>query len=155
MRPVPAASYTGIIVIAGEALPVHGRNSSALPVPCIFPKIWDSGMNLIYDKSIPDPQYMEKNAIVRYVRAESVFRPSPSGLSPELEALIGPNPLRILAKGVFGILPTDPIIDREDALTIISTENNRRLLREGRVAIVLNGEALQSPLQTQGAEAGF
>jgi hypothetical protein len=51
---------------------------------------------------------------------------------------VGSNPLRIIARGVFGIDPTDPVIDRDDALLILSTENNRRLLREGRVVLVLN-----------------
>jgi hypothetical protein len=54
--------------------------------------------------------------------------------------------LRIIARGVFGARPTDPIIDRDDALLILSTEANRRLLREGRIAIVLNSEVLKHPL---------
>jgi hypothetical protein len=36
------------------------------------------------------------------------------------------------------------VIDREDALKILSSENNRRLLMEGRVALVLNETKLKS-----------
>jgi hypothetical protein len=144
LLPVPAPAYTGIIIIATEELPVHGRNTVALPVPCIFPKIWDSEMNLIYERNMLNPQQAEKTAMVRYVPPESVFQPSPSGLDPALVELVGERPLRIFARGVFGIRPTDPIIDREDALLILSSEANKRLLREGRVAIVLNRDTLIS-----------
>jgi hypothetical protein len=143
LTPVPVAAYTGIIIIADGELPVHGKNSAALPVPCLFPKIWDTEMNLIYERNMLEP----RNAVmVRYAPADSIFRPTPSGLSPEIAGLVGPSPLRLLARGVFGERPTDPIIDRADALLIISSEENRQLLREGRVVIVLNSSVLKSEL---------
>jgi hypothetical protein len=146
--PSPSADYTGIIIIADAELPIHGRNTSALVKPCIFPKIWDTSMNLIYEKSMTDPAIAisRSRTLVRYTRAENIFRPTPSGLDESLIELVGMNPLRILARAVFGSSPTDPVIDREDALAIISSENNRRLLREGRVAIVLNDSVLKLPL---------
>jgi hypothetical protein len=143
LSPVPAPAYTGIIIIADGELPVHGKKSTALPVPCLFPKIWDTEMNLIYERNMLEP----RNAgMIRYVPADSIFRPGPSGLSPEIAALAGQRPLRILARGVFGERPTDPVIDRADALLIISSEENRRLLREGRVVIVLDASVLKSEL---------
>jgi hypothetical protein len=84
--------------------------------------------------------------MVRYVSRPGIFRPTPSGLDEDLAALVGTNPLRIIARGVFGIRPTDPVIDRDDAMLILSTEENRRLLREGRVAIVLDSGVLNYPL---------
>ncbi|MDR3170987.1 MAG: polymerase [Treponema sp.] len=146
LTPIPVPSYTGIIILVSDELPIHGRNTTALAVPCIFPKIWDTNMNLIYERNMMDPQ--STNTMVRYVSPDSIFRPSPSGLDPELVKLVGSNPLRIIARGVFGIRPTDPIIDEDDALLIISTEDNRKLLREGRVALVLNGKVLKSPLDS-------
>jgi hypothetical protein len=144
--PAPAVPYTGIIIIADTDLPVHGRNTSALPQPCLFPKIWDTGMNLIYERNMIDPDHIQGRGIVRYVPESGVFRPSPSGIAPDLISLVGENPLRIIARGVFGIRPTDPVIDRADALLILSSEENRRLLREGRVLMVLNQEVLRTPL---------
>jgi hypothetical protein len=146
LNPAATAPYTGIIIIADEALPVHGRNSETLPLPCLFPKIWDAEMNLIYERNMMESELAAERTIVRYVAAEDILRPTPSGLSPELQDLVGTHPLRILARGVFGIRPTDPVIDREDALIILSSEENRRLLREGRVAIVLNQGVLKNPL---------
>jgi hypothetical protein len=148
-RPVqagPDGSYTGIIIFADRELPVHGRNISAAVQPCLFPKIWDSGMNLIYQRNMTDPQRARTSGMVRYASAAKVFMPAPSGLDSELEKLVGPNPLRILARGVYGARPTDPIIDRADALLITASEANRRLLNEGRVVLVLSESALNSPL---------
>ena len=141
--PAHAADYTGIIIIADGELPVHGRRAQALAEPCLFPKIWDTNMSLIYERNMFEPALREERLMVRYASRESIFRPTPSGLSEDLAALVGPNPYRILAREVFGTNPTDPIIDRDDALLILSTENNRRLLREGRVALVLSGEMLR------------
>lgn len=132
--PAYTADYTGIIIIASEELPVHGRRAQARMEPCLFPKIWDTNMNLIYERNMFEPS---RGLIVRYAESESIFRPTPSGLEGDLAALVGPNPLRILAREVFGINPTDPVIDTDDALRIISSENNRRLLGEGRIILVV------------------
>jgi hypothetical protein len=146
LRPLPTASYTGIIILASESLPIRGRNSSALTQPCLFPKVWDTGMNLIYERGMMEPGVARNAAMVRYVSSSSVFRPTPSGLSPELTELVGGNPLRIIAREVYGIRPTDPVIDREDALLILSSEENLLLLREGRVAIMVDQRVLTNPL---------
>jgi hypothetical protein len=140
LNPVSTAQYTGIVIIADEALPIHGMRSSAMPVPCLFPKIWDSEMNLVYERNM-----LEKRDItmVHYSIKENIFRNSPSGLSPELQAVAGDRPLRIFARGVYGIKPTDLIIDRSDALLIISSPENRRLLSEGKVVIILDASVLK------------
>jgi len=136
-----SANYTGIIIIADSELPVHGRRAQAFLEPCIFPKIWDTDMNLVFERNMLNPDPV--NRMVRYIARESIFRPGPSGLEGDLADLLGSNPLRILAREVFGVTATDPVIDREDALKILSSENNRRLLREGRVALVLNEAKLK------------
>jgi hypothetical protein len=143
ISPVPAASYTGIIIIASEELPVHGRKGSALPLPCLFPKIWDTDMNLIYERNMMESEAAQKAPMIRYTAESGIFENTPSGLSPEIAGVAGSSPLRIIARGVYGIRPTDPIIDKADAMVIISSETNRRLLREGRVVIVLADEALK------------
>jgi hypothetical protein len=140
--PHRAPDYTGIIIIADESLPVHGRNAGALVVPCLFPKIWNSDMELVYDKSMSD----SGEGVVWYASRESVLAGNPSGLDEKLLSLAGTNPLRIMARGVFGSVPTDPVIDREDALAILSSETNRRLLREGRVVLVLDKNTLKTKL---------
>jgi len=140
LTPVSTAQYTGIIIIASQSLPVHGMRSEARPIPCLFPKIWDSEMNLIYERSMLESR---DNSMIRYLSSASIFRNTPSGLSPELQECVGERPLRIFARGVFGINPTDLIIDREDAMLIISSEENRRLLSKGKVAVILDDSVLR------------
>jgi hypothetical protein len=151
LSPAASADYTGIIIIASENLPVHGMrggtggesNSAALTEPCLFPKIWDTDMNLVFERGMME---LTGATMIRYAPARSIFNTGPSGLSPEISALVGSKPLRIFARGVFGIHPTDPIIDRQDALLIISSEANRRLLREGRLIIILDDSKLKTPI---------
>jgi len=141
---VSAAQYTGIIIIAVDSLPVHGMRSSALPVPCMFPKIWDSEMNLIYERSMFDYRSSSGYApMARYSSLSNIFMDNPSGLSGEIKEIVGERPLRIFARGVFGIKPTDLIIDRNDSLLIISSEENRRLLTQGRVVFIMDESVLR------------
>jgi hypothetical protein len=137
----PAAAHTGIIIVAGGELPLHGTKRNTAVLPCLFPRIWDSDMNLIYDRGMLGSG---ENVMVHYAAEDSIFWKNPSGLSAELEALVGDKPLKILARGVYGKRPTDPIIDREDALAIISSEENRNLLRDGKVVIVLDRSVLKT-----------
>jgi len=141
LNPVSTARYTGIIIIASESLPVYGMRGETLPIPCLFPKIWDSEMNLIYERNMLKTGI---STMVRYSPPGSIFQQNPSGLSPELLAVVGDRPLRIFARGVFGVKPTDLIIDRSDAMLIISSDENRRLLSEGKVAIILDESVLRS-----------
>jgi hypothetical protein len=137
--PAPAPAYTGIIIIAAAPLPVHGMQGSATLIPCLFPKIWDTDMNPVYERNMLE---RGKKTMVLYAPQSGLFHDSPSGLSPEITSLAGDKPLRIMARGIFGDYPTDPIIDSADALTIISAEANRRLLREGRVVIIVADSTL-------------
>ncbi len=143
LNPVPSRAYTGIVIFADTELPIHGRQSRAYPVPCMFPKIWDSEMNLLFERNMVHPETAKNQGIVTYVNSDAVFRAVPSGMDDALIRLVGNNPLRIIAQGVFGANPTDPVINREDALIIMSHEENRKLLQEGKVVIVLNGSTLR------------
>jgi hypothetical protein len=99
-------------------------------------------MGLVYDRNMTDSEA----GMVCYVSRESILARSPSGLDETLLSRVGTNPLRIMARGVFGETPTDPIIDREDARVNLTSEVNRRLLREGRVALVLDRSVLKTSL---------
>jgi len=144
LNPISTARYTGIIIIALDELPIHGMKKTAMPVPCLFPKIWDSDMNLIYERYMLEPKLQERGVtMVRYSAAKNIYQKNPSGLSDELREIVGDRPLRIFARGVFGIKPTDLIIERSDALTIISTEENRRLLTQGKVVFILDESVLR------------
>jgi hypothetical protein len=141
LDPLPAPAYTGIIIIASDNQPIHGTKSSALLQPCLFPKIWDSDMKLIFERNMLNPR---AGAMAYYFPLKGIFAGGPSGLSREISAIVGDHPLRIFARGVFGIKPTDPIINPDDALLIMSTEANRNLLSEGRLVIIVDDSALKN-----------
>jgi len=138
--PASTAQYTGIIVIAADDLPLYGMRSTGLAVPCLFPKIWDSNMNLIYERNMLESR---ENLMVHYAPLQSIFQDNPSGLTQDIIDVAGNRPLRIFARALYGINPTDLIIDNIDAMQIISSDDNRRLLAEGRVVFVLNDSVLK------------
>ncbi|MEL3906670.1 MAG: OmpA family protein [Treponema sp.] len=126
--------YTGILIDARGQLPVHGEYSSEKLNPCLFPKIWNRNMNLIYEKNIVNPDLARTKSIAFYTRTldESAYRDR-----------IGTEPLRIIARGVFGDNRTDPIISNEDAERILAKKENIELLRQGKIVIVCDEESLQ------------
>ena len=140
LNPVDTGAYTGIIIIADGELPIHGKRAAALPLPSLAPKIWDSGMNLLFDR-----RKTQNGALpFHYMAAENIFSSRPGGLSSRAEAVAGTNPLRIIAVEVFGERPTDLVIAAGDAMKILSHEDNRRLLREGKLVIILNETVLKT-----------
>jgi len=144
LDPVSTPSYTGIIIIASDSQPVHGtKNGTALLQPCLFPKIWDSDMKLIFERNMYN---QESGPMAHYFPLKGIRAVGPSGLSKEISAIVGEYPLRIFAKGVFGIKPTDPIIYSDDALLIMSSEANRNLLREGRLVIIIDDSMLRDEI---------
>ncbi|TCW61254.1 polymerase [Treponema sp. J25] len=140
---VASRPYTGIIIIAKDPLPIHGKKETSYLIPCLFPRIWDSAMNLVYERTMVDPTIARQNGIVHYTNERAILLPTPSGLQNSLIPLVGEYPLRILAEGVFGVTPTDPIINREDALRILSNEENRELLRQGRMIMVIADQQIE------------
>ena len=91
-------------------------------------------MNLIYEKNIVEPSRAKKQGIVLYTGTldESMYRDR-----------IGTEPLRIIARGVFGDNRTDPIISNEDAERILAKSENIDLLRQGKIVIVCDKDTLQ------------
>lgn len=133
---VPSTSYTGLIIIADGQLPIHGKRERSYILPCFFPKIWDSDMNLIYEKNMVSPEVAKKSGIVHYVSKKTVLDFLGFSQNQDITTLVGDKPLRIFAQAVFGRRPTDPIINKNDALLLLSSEENRKILEQGRVIIV-------------------
>ncbi|WP_428768420.1 OmpA family protein [Treponema sp. HNW] len=134
--------YTGIIIDARGSLPVHGEFIAEKASPCLFPKIWDGNMALLYERNMAEPEIVREKGLVSY------------GSFPSAEAYaarIGKDPLYIAAKEVFGMYRTDPVISRKDALKILSVEENRELLKQGKIVILLDEDklahAVSSPLK--------
>lgn len=125
--------YSGIIIDARGSLPVHGEYIADNVSPCFFPKIWNTDMDTIYDRSMVNISTTHEKGMVRYDWSDDRSR---------YEDRIGPDPLFITAEKVYGRNRTDPVIRNEDALRILTVEKNRELLSQGKVVILLDREEL-------------
>ncbi|WP_455381048.1 hypothetical protein [Salinispira pacifica] len=139
LRWVPTNKFTGLVIYAKGTLPVHGTDHTAALVPCLFPDIFDSNMRTVVEKLQMDPSYLKRWGPVAYTQSFS---------EKQFIDRIGLSPLRIVATGLFGEVPTDPIISPEDADRLLSTENNRKLLEQGRILIIYGAQEQAAPAVT-------
>lgn len=130
---VSSRPYTGIVIDARGAIPVHGEYVKSKVYPSFFPTVWDEEMNVIYEKNIVDKEISQNSGIVQFDWKEDFTR---------YRDRIGLDPLYIKAFKVYGRNRTDPIIHRKDALKILSVKENRELLNKGKVVLLLDKENL-------------
>ncbi len=130
---ISSRPYSGIIIDARGKLAVQGEFLDDTAKPCFFPEIWDEDMNLIYERNMMDNEKAKKAGIVCYHYSDN------ENLYKER---IGTDPMHIRAKKLFGQNRTDPVISRADALRILSVPENRNLLQEGKIVILLDKEQL-------------
>ena len=130
---VPSRPYTGIIIDARGALPVHGEYVKSEVFPCFFPRIWDEDMESFYERNIVNPDAIKEKDIVAYHYSDDITL---------YEDRIGGDPLYIKATQVYGRNRTDPIIKHKDALKIFTIPQNVELLKQGKVVILLDKERL-------------
>lgn len=132
LESLPTRDYSGIVIYAKGSLPVHGESVEDQARPCLFPRVYDSEMNLVLDRSLVAPDALAGAAragmggVLGYASAIGV----------EAGERVGSDPMRIMAIGLFGDRRTDFIISREDALRILSSAAGRELLRQGKVVVV-------------------
>ncbi len=135
---VSTKPYTGIIIDARGQLPVQGEFSENTVEASLFPRIWDTEMNLMYEINMVEPNTVINSGMVTYAHY-------PSDNSVKIR--VGDDPLMVKARGVYGIHKTDPIISRNDALKILSLPENIELLTQGKVVILLDEESLAYAVQ--------
>jgi len=135
----PSAPFTGIVIYAAEPLPVYGeRDSQGAPLaasvnPALLPRLFDEEMNPLLTASMMDPLQRETWGVVQYT----------SDLDQEKHrARVGSYPLYTMAVGLFGINRTDLILTTETARKLLSRDDTRKLLREGRILVII-GDSLR------------
>jgi hypothetical protein len=119
-------------------LPVHGTRERARLEPCLYPEIYDDQMRLVLERLMVRPDAVRRWGVAAYT--DEVDE------GPWISR-IGQSPIRILAGGIFGSIPTDIKIPVEQADRILASDHNRRLLTEGRILIIIESESLSPPLQ--------
>lgn len=139
VRWVPTREFTGIVIYAAETLPLHGSETgSGSPeevqlVPALLPEIYDTEFRPVLEQDMIDPAAIERWGVAHYT----------DQTSPDAwRERAGTQPLRIMARKAFGIIPTDVMISPRDADRILASSHNRNLLQEGRVVIIVSPEQI-------------
>ena len=130
---VSSRPYTGIIIDARGTLPVHGEFVEAQAEPCLFPRVWNENMEIVYERNMTESAEAKENGVGGYDWSDDESR---------YRQRAGADPLRISAKQVFGHNRTDLVISREDALRIFSVPQNAELLKKGKIVMLLNKDVL-------------
>ena len=134
---VPAAAYTGLVIYVQGSYPAWGRDGAEATLkPCLFPRIYDTNLDLVMDASRADRARLLSWGLVAYSNDldEASFAER-----------VGSNPLRTVARGIYGVNDTDVVISLDMAHRLLSREENTRLLREGRVLLVLDAQSAPPP----------
>ncbi len=130
---IASRAYTGIVIDARNVLPVQGEFVESYVQPCLFPKIWDDQMTLVYERNMVDPDTAKQQGIVTYMESKN---------SKAFTERAGKDPLWITAKKVYGVYRCDPVISHSDYLRIATIPENLKLLKEGKVVVLLSKEQL-------------
>lgn len=138
--------YTGILIDARGKLPIHGEYVDDVLTPCIFPRVWDTNMMVLYEKNMVSPDQLMKRNIVVY--SDTLDETTYSDV-------IGTEPLRVIARGIFGQNRTDPIISLQDSAKLLSKKENLKLLQEGRVVILCNKDMLKVASSSDAPDDSF
>jgi hypothetical protein len=128
----PVRDYSGIVVYAKGKLPVHGEGIEGKAAPSLFPRIYDEDMGLVLDRAVVVPEVLAEAGPAGGVLGYA------SALGVEAGERVGGDPMRVMAKELFGDSRCDYVVSREDALRILSSPANRELLHQGKVVVVLD-----------------
>lgn len=130
---IASRPYSGIIIDARGAYPVHGEYVSSEVFPCVFPTIWDEQMGVVFDKNSANPEIVKTNGLTGFHFSDDITY---------YEDRVGADPMYIRATQVYGRNRTDPIIKHSDALKILTVPQNVELLKQGKVVILLDKKNL-------------
>ena len=127
---VPTKRYTGIVIYAKGEYPLYGENGTEGSLKSsLFPKIFDEAMKTVVEKEQCDPESLKRWGMAQYSDSLAVERFSPR---------IGRFPLHIIARGIYGKNGTDIIIPTEDTKQLLALRENRDLLIQGRILIIVD-----------------
>ena len=126
---VASNDYSGVVIVAAQELPIHGKDAQGFARAVIFPTIYDTQLRTVMEVSMVDLDVVHKQGMVAY---DSVYN------AEEWISRVGRNPLIAYAHSLHSIQGGDIIIDTRDANKVLVRAANRQLIREGRVLIVIN-----------------
>lgn len=124
----PSRDFSGLVIFAMGDLAWQGTGTQAPWQPSLTFRLLNPRGEVVFDPSMSDPTYTQRwgqagTSLGRF--NEDRWRER-----------IGFDPLRLVARGVWGTRPGDLILSDGDWARILSREANRRLLAEGRVLVL-------------------
>ena len=126
---VPTKRYSGIVIYAKGVYPLYGKSREGSLEPGLFPKIFDEDMKRVIEKEQCDPESLKRWGMAQYSDSLDLKSFSPR---------IGSFPIHIVARGIYGKNGTDIIIPTEDAKQLLALRENRDLLIQGRILIIVD-----------------
>lgn len=123
----PSTDFSGIVIYVKKSLHLFGKNRFGHYVPALFPRVFNEQMDLIVDKAFVSPEVINTWGMAGFRTDLNLT---------ESTKRIGMNPIKIVARGLFGINNTDIIIPDSEALKILSRKHNIELVKKGRILIV-------------------
>ncbi len=123
----PTDQFTGVIIYAQGLYETIGPSEDASIQPALFPKLYDEQMNLILEKEMCNPETLRNWGMVAYSNT----------LNPDnYEYRVGDNPIKIMARMVYGTKNTDIVISSLNASQLLVLAENRELLANGNILII-------------------
>ncbi len=125
----PSRTFTGLVIFAQGLYPAHGKRGSERITPSLFLKLYDEDMNLILSSEMCEPETLMKWGMAAYIDSVDY---------KENYERIGAFPLKTMARGVFGKNSTDILIPNDIARKLLCREGNHKLLKQGRILIIID-----------------
>lgn len=124
----PTRAFSGLVIFAMGDLPWRGTAQAARWEPSLAFRFLNPQGEVVFDPSMVLPEYRNRWGQAAFSLGK--FNEIP------YQDRIGQDPLRIVARGVWGARPGDLILADSDWNRLISQEANRKLLAEGRVLVL-------------------
>jgi hypothetical protein len=128
IRWAPSRDFSGLVIFAMGEMPWVGTGLKAAWKPSLSFRLLDPQGEVVFEPSMADPAFFQKWG--------------EAGLSlgkfseDRWRDRIGFDPLRIVARGVWGARPGDLVLAQGDWDRLLSRDANRRLLAEGRILVL-------------------
>lgn len=135
----------------GDMIIIDARGIDLLP--CMFPIVVTSDGRVLYDATVREQVHGEVRPAVQYLEATPT---PPTTTAPATQPASRPansGAMHLKATGAGGLLRTDIVIRRDDAASLSQDARAIRLLKEGRVYVVVDPfkPATTAPVTTQQA----
>jgi len=124
----PSRDFSGLVIFAMGDLPWKGTGLNAAWQPSLRFRLLNPRGEVVFDPTMSDPGFSAQWGQA----ATSLGRFN----EERWHERIGLDPLRIVARGVWGTRPGDLVIADSDWDRLLSRPANRKLLAEGRVLVL-------------------